>query len=462
MNEVWIFMLLALVFMGLGFLIGSYFIRFRAASRRSTLEERQRQLEQQRELVSSDLEKAREEIQKNRSEKENLGLELVRKEGEIEKLREQYHEQKQQLEEVQKTFTKEFENLANKILEEKSLKFTEQNQKNIKNILLPLQERIQHFEKKVEETRKENYGIHEALKEQLRNLQSQNLKITQEAENLTRALKGDSKMQGNWGELVLERVLEKSGLERDREYTVQQSFTRPDGSRVLPDVIIHLPNGNKMVVDSKVSLTDYERFVNADETDQERYLKDHVNSLKRHVEQLSAKKYEDLYEMESPDFVLMFVPIETAFTIAINHDNDIYNTAFAKNIVIVTPSTLLATLRTIDSMWSNEKQRRNAVEIARQAGNLYDKFVGFAEDLTEVGRKMDSAKRDYEGAMNKLVSGKGNLVGRVEKLRQLGAKSKKSMPDPIIKRSMESGDENISGEQSTLEFQDSADTEKTT
>ena len=166
--------------------------------------------------------------------------------------------------------------------------------------------------------------------------------------------------------------------------------------------------------------------------------------------------------MESPDFVLMFVPIETAFTIAINHDNDIYNTAFAKNIVIVTPSTLLATLRTIDSMWSNEKQRRNAVEIARQAGNLYDKFVGFAEDLTEVGRKMDSAKRDYEGAMNKLVSGKGNLVGRVEKLRQLGAKSKKSMPDPIIKRSMESGDENISGEQSTLEFQDSTDTEKTT
>lgn len=448
MEDIWIFMLPALVFLGLGFLIGSYFTRFRAASVNSALEERQRQLEQQRQGHIAELEKAREEVLRKQEEKEQTALNLVRREGEIERLREQYGEQKQQLEEVQKTFTKEFENLANKILDEKSLKFTEQNQKNIRNILQPLQERIQHFEKKVEETRKENYGIHEALKEQLRNLQTQNQKITQEAENLTRALKGDSKMQGNWGELVLERVLEKSGLERDREYSVQQSFNRADGSRVMPDVIIHLPNGNKMVVDSKVSLTDYERFVNAGEAEREKHLKDHVSSLKRHVDQLSAKKYEDLYEMESPDFVLMFVPIETAFTIAINFDNEIYNSAFAKNIVIVTPSTLLATLRTIDSMWSNEKQRRNAIEIARQAGNLYDKFVGFAEDLTEVGRKMDSAKRDYEGAMNKLVTGKGNLVGRVEKLRALGAKSKKTLPDPILKRAAESGDND------SLELQD--------
>jgi DNA recombination protein RmuC len=269
------------------------------------------------------------------------------------------------------------------------------------------------------------------------NLQNQNLKITREAENLTRALKGDSKMQGNWGELVLERVLEKSGLEKDREYTVQQSFQREDGSRVLPDVIIHLPNGNKMVVDSKVSLTHYERFVNADEEEQKEFLKDHINSLKRHVEQLSAKKYEDLYEMESPDFVLMFVPIETAFTIAINAEPDLYNKAFERNIVIVTPSTLLATLRTIDTMWSNEKQRRNAIEIARQAGALYDKFEGLVTDLTQVGKKMDEAKKEYGGAMNKLVEGKGNIIGRIEKLKKMGAKAKKSLPDSILRRAAE-------------------------
>ncbi|NNC61282.1 MAG: DNA recombination protein RmuC, partial [Eudoraea sp.] len=246
-----------------------------------------------------------------------------------------------------------------------------------------------------------------------------------------------SKMQGNWGELVLERVLEKSGLEKDREYTVQQSFTRKDGSRVLPDVVINLPDGKKMVIDSKVSLTDYERFVNAEEEEQEKNLKDHINSLKKHVEQLSAKKYEDLYDMESPDFVLMFVPIETAFSAAINKDSSLYNNAFDKNIVIVTPSTLLATLRTIDTMWNNEKQQRNAIEIARQAGALYDKFEGFVTDLTKVGKKMDEAKNEYRGAMNKLVEGRGNIITSIQKLKKMGAKAKKSLPDSILKRAEE-------------------------
>ncbi|SFR31211.1 DNA recombination protein RmuC [Robiginitalea myxolifaciens] len=434
MENIWVILGLALVFGGLGFLVGRLLTRSQFTSQSLVQQERERASEQSQEQLRLELASAREEVTSLREQREIQGQQLIRREGEVAALQEKYQEQKAQLEEVQQRFTKEFENLANKILEEKSLKFTEQNQKNIKTVLEPLQQRIKDFEEKVEKTRKENYGIHEALKEQLRNLQSQNLKISQEAENLTRALKGDSKMQGNWGELVLERVLEKSGLERDREYHVQQSFQRADGTRVLPDVIINLPNGNKMVVDSKVSLTDYERYVNAEEEERAALLKAHVNSIKRHVEQLSAKKYEDLYEMESPDFVLMFVPIETAFTVAVNYDLEIYNTAFAKNIVIVTPSTLLATLRTIDSMWSNEKQRRNALEIARQAGNLYDKFVGFADDLTEVGRKMDSAKKDYEGAMNKLVSGKGNLVSRVETLRSLGAKSKKSLPEPLLKR----------------------------
>ncbi|MGB5370763.1 MAG: DNA recombination protein RmuC, partial [Flavobacteriaceae bacterium] len=219
---------------------------------------------------------------------------------------------------------------------------------------------------------------------------------------------------------------------------VQQSFTLADGTRVLPDVIIHLPDGKKMVVDSKVSLTDYERYVNSDDDVlKDKFLKDHVGSLNKHVDQLSAKKYEDLYEMESPDFVLMFIPIEPAFAIALNSDSSLYNKAFEKNIVIVTPSTLLATLRTIDSMWNNEKQQRNAIEIARQAGALYDKFEGFVGDLTKVGKKMDEAKSEYKGAMNKLVEGRGNIINSIEKLKKMGAKTKKSLPESILKRATE-------------------------
>lgn len=437
MNELWIYAALAMVFLAAGYLLGSYIHRLKIQSARSALEERERQLGLNLEVQGAELQAVRAQNQELQQAREQKGHELVRREAEIANLREKLEEQKRQLEELQQTFAKEFENLANKILEEKSIKFTEQNQKNIKSILQPLQERIQLFEQKVDLTHKESIRQNATLREQLQNLQNQNLRITQEAENLTRALKGDSKMQGNWGELVLERVLEKSGLERDREYSVQQSFTREDGSRVMPDVIIHLPNGNKMVVDSKVSLTDYERYVNAEETHRETFLKEHVNSLRRHVEQLSAKKYEDLYEMESPDFVLMFVPIETAFSIAINYDNDLYNKAFERNIVIVTPSTLLATLRTIDSMWSNEKQRRNAVEIARQAGALYDKFEGFVGDLTRVGKKMDEAKDEYRGAMNKLVEGRGNILTSIEKLKKMGAKAKKSIPEPLLRRARE-------------------------
>jgi DNA recombination protein RmuC len=277
--------------------------------------------------------------------------------------------------------------------------------------------------------------MHSALKEQLLGLKDLNQQMTKEATNLTRALKGDSKMQGNWGELVLERVLEKSGLEKDREYFVQQSFNREDGKRVLPDVVLHLPDNKRMVIDSKVSLTDYERYANSDDDDKTQFLKAHVNSINKHVSQLSEKKYEDLYDIESPDFVLMFIPIEPAFAVALNQDNMLYNKAFEKNIVIVTPSTLLATLRTVDTMWNNEKQQRNALEIAKQAGALYDKFEGLVVDLTGVGKKIDAAKTDYSAAMNKLVDGKGNLIGRIEKLKKMGAKAKKSLPEAILKRS---------------------------
>jgi DNA recombination protein RmuC len=344
---------------------------------------------------------------------------------------------------LQEKFTKEFENLANKILEEKTNKFTEQNKENMKTILSPLQEKIQLFEKKVDDTHKESIDYHAALRQQILGLREMNDKMSKETINLTKALKGDSKMQGNWGELVLERVLEKSGLEKGREYEVQQSFTNEEGSRILPDVIINLPDGKKMVVDSKVSLTAYERFVNEEDEDAKAtFLKEHVNSVKRHVDQLSDKNYQDIYEMESPDFVLLFIPIEPAFALALNEDNTLYNKAFEKNIVIVTPSTLLATLRTIDSMWTNQKQQENAIEIARQAGALYDKFEGFVGDLVKIGKKMDEAKVEYGSAMNKLVEGKGNLVTSVEKLKKMGAKAKKALPENIIKRAIENESDN--------------------
>jgi len=422
----------------LGFFIGHYIQQLKTKSGQSALEEREKQLRVQLQDLEERLSAVTEKANHLQEEKNLLGHQITRYESDLENLQQKNREQKEEVTQLQEKFTKEFENLANKILDEKSLKFTEQNQKNIKNILNPLQEKIQLFEKKVEDSQKENISIHSALREQLLNLQNQNLKISKEAENLTKALKGDSKMQGNWGELVLERVLEKSNLTKDREYTIQPSFTTKEGNRVLPDVVINLPDGKKMIIDSKVSLTDYERLVNSEEeTERETHLKNHIRSLNKHVDQLSAKKYEDLYDMESPDFVLMFVPIETAFSIATNNDRNLYVKAFEKNIVIVTPSTLLATLRTIDSLWANEKQRRNAIEIARQAGALYDKFEGFITDLTRLGKRMDDAKGDYVEAMKKLHSGQGNLIARVEKLKKLGAKAKKSIPDANLKRAMD-------------------------
>ena len=336
---------------------------------------------------------------------------------------------------MQETAKTEFKNIANLILEEKTEKFTLQNQTNLKIILDPLQEKINLFEKKVETTHKESIDYHAALRQQIIGLKDLNQQMSKETLNLTKALKGDNKIQGNWGELVLERVLEKSGLEKGREYEVQKSHTNEDGNRVLPDVVINLPDGKKMVIDSKVSLNSYERYINEEEEIPKMlHLKDHVSSIKKHVEQLGSKNYQNLYQMESPDFVLLFIPIEPAFAIALNEDTHLYNKAFEKNIVIVTPSTLLATLRTIDSMWTNQKQQENAFEIARQAGALYDKFEGFVSDLMKIGNKIKDSKSEYDNAMNKLVDGRGNLITSVEKLKKMGARAKKSLPDNILSR----------------------------
>ena len=433
------FLLLFIVALVIGIFIGKMLFSAKSQSEKVFLEEKLNDFKEQSLVEKTTLEKqlqqTLQEKESIRNEKEALNIQLTKKEVDFENLWQRNKEQKEEVEKLQEKFTKEFENLANKILDEKSSKFTEQNKENMKNILSPLQDKIQLFEKKVEDTHKESIDYHAALRQQILGLKEMNLQMSKETLNLTKALKGDSKMQGNWGELILERVLEKSGLEKDREYFVQQSHTNAEGNRVFPDVVINLPDGKKMIVDSKVSLTAYEKYINEEDDNLKNgFLKEHVNSIKRHVEQLGDKNYQDLYQIESPDFVLLFIPMEPAFALALNEDTTLYNKAFEKNIVIVTPSTLLATLRTIDSMWANQKQQENAFEIARQAGALYDKFEGFVADLIKIGKKIDESKVEYQGAMNKLVDGKGNLITSVEKLKKMGAKAKKALPDNILVR----------------------------
>lgn len=443
-------LLLAFVIaLALGTYIGKVVFSSKAAADKKVSEERNNsllmqidQLKQQSQNELLGLEKqlvqAHAERDSLRQAKDSLSIQLTKKETDFDNLFERMREQRQETDELREKFTKEFENLANKILEEKSVKFTEQNRENLKNILSPLQEKIHLFEKKVEDTHKESIDYHAALRQQILGLRDMNEQMSKETINLTRALKGDTKMQGNWGELILERVLEKSGLEKDREYYVQQSHVNDEGSRVQPDVVINLPDGKKMIVDSKVSLVAYERYINEEDDPLKLvHLKEHVNSIKRHVDQLSDKNYHDLYKIESPDFVLLFIPMEPAFAVALNEDTTLYGKAFERNIVIVTPSTLLATLRTIDSMWSNQKQQENAYEIARQAGALYDKFEGFVGDLTKVGNKMKDAQNEYQNAMGKLVDGRGNIITSIEKLKKMGAKAKKSLPENIIARALQ-------------------------
>ena len=442
MSEPFIIFLIGSISALAGAYVGNLIARLKAKTESSKLEERLLQLKDKEEKLHERFETALQERDAERKEKDFLNEELVRRNSENQNLEVKLNEQKNELEKMQEKLQKEFENLANKILDTKSEKFTKQNAEKLDIILKPLQEKIEKFEKKVEETHKESIDRHAMLRQQIIGLKELNEQMSKEAVNLTKALKGDSKLQGNWGELVLERVLEKSGLEKDREYEVQSSFTNEAGQRVLPDVVLHLPDNKKMVIDSKVSLTAYERFVNEeDKTQQAIYLKEHIASLRKHVEQLSAKNYQDIYTIESPDFVLLFVPIEPAFAVAINFDNDIYNWAFEKNIVIVTPTTLLATLRTVDTMWNNEKQQRNALDIAMLAGRLYDQFVNLTDDLIKVGNQLKTVQGSYDGTMKKLT-GKGNLITKVEAIKKLGIKQKKNLNERLLQRAEDEEDEN--------------------
>jgi DNA recombination protein RmuC len=372
--------------------------------------------------------------------------EIVRATADLAKARADLHHaellgqnQRSELEQVEGRFRTEFENLANKILEEKSTRFAAQNQANLNQVLGPLRQQIGEFRTKVEEIHRNDVADRAVLKTQLESLAKTNNSMSEEAKNLTLALKGDSKAQGAWGELVLERVLESSGLRRGQEFTVQETLKSADGSWLRPDVIIHLPERRHLVVDSKVSLTAYERYCSSREPEAGRLaLQEHVRSIRKHVAELAAKGYQDLHHISTPEFVFMFVPVEPALTCALQADRSLFNEAFEKRIILVTPSTLLATLRTVAQIWKQEKQTRNALEIARRSGALYDKFVGFYSDLQVLGEKLNDTNAAYAAALNKLKTGRGNLVKSAEDLRNLGARATKELPADTVRGAEES------------------------
>lgn len=380
------------------------------------------------------------EVSQERNRVLELNNSLAATEADYRNLQEKLVDQKKELENMNDKFTIQFKNLANDIFEEKSKKFTEQNKSNIFDMLKPLGEKIVEFEKRVYETHKDNISRSSALREQLENLQKLNVQMTREAENLTRALRGDSQAQGAWGEFILESILEKSGLEKDREYFVQESFATVEG-RLRPDVIIRLPDQKHVIIDSKVSLTAYNNFVNC-QTEEEKvqHLKAHMQSVRQHMKNLSDKNYHKNISESGLDFVIMFIPIEPAYILAIQTEKTLYEEALEKRIVFVSPTLLIPSLQLIKNVWKQEMQTRNVIEIATKAGDLYDKFVGFSEDLINLGRQMDTAKKTYEESMKKLSIGSGNLVRRVEDLKKLGAKASKSIHPNLLQRADDQAD----------------------
>lgn len=414
-------------------------------------------LSQANALKQADLAALRREVELLQIERDNArdaahawNLERAAKENELRRLdalaaslnaelREQQDSHQQRLTDLQGSrdeLRAQFAELAGKIFDEREQRFAETSQQRLGQLLDPLKERIQSFEKRVEESYQAEARERFSLAKELERLQQLNLRLSDEATNLTRALKGQ-KTQGNWGELILERVLEHAGLEKGREYQTQVSLKGPDGERFQPDVLIMLPGDKQVVVDSKVSLTAYQQYVGSDDPQvAQAALKQHVLSLRNHVKGLAGKDYKRLEGLHSLDFVLLFVPIEAAFSAALQAEPNLFQEAFDRHIVIVSPTTLLATLRVIDSLWKQERQSQNAREIAERAGWLYDKFVLFIQDLDEVGNRLQQLDKAYAAARNKLTEGRGNLVSRSEQLKLLGARASKSLPADLLERAM--------------------------
>lgn len=390
-------------------------------------------LEKQIEEQKSEVEELNKKVYHLDIHKNDLQISLTKAEAEIKNLSQKLIDERKQLEELNQRFSTEFENLAQKILDEKSEKFAKQNQENLSLILNPLREKIHGFEKRVEDTHKESIEHGAKLRQQIIGLKELNEQMSVEANNLTRALKSESKTQGNWGEMILESVLEKSGLQKGQEFFVQTSVYTENNKRLIPDVIIELPGNRKVIIDSKVSLVAYERYVNeTDNITREKWKKQHLSSIENHVINLSKKDYNQLHKLQSPDFVLLFIPIESAFALASQSSPFLYRNAFEKGIILVTPTTLLAVLKTIDTLWQNEKQKANALEIATQAGRLYDTFANLLNDFLKMGKELDSAKNAYDGTMKKLT-GNRNLFKNIENLKKLGAKSRKEIDEKLLK-----------------------------
>jgi DNA recombination protein RmuC len=413
----------------IGILIGAVVGYFIASSRKGSNDG----LLAENNLLKSDLEEKKRDLDKAREEANQANQCIA---GSIEKFKSQEEKLttlKDELENINKKYTTEFENIANKILEEKTQKFTDQNKSNLDTILTPLRERITEFSEKVEKAYKEENTERITLKAEIKQLVELNKQVSEEANNLAKALKGDSQAQGSWGEYILESVLEKSGLVKDREYFIQESFSTGTNSRVRPDVIVKLPENKNIIIDSKVSLVAYERFVSEhDELAKANHLKEHIQSIKNHIKGLSEKNYQDLHKVGSLDFVLLFVPIESAFALGIQNESKLFTDAFEKNIMLVSPSTLLLALRTIANIWRTEYQNKNAVEIGRLAGAMYDKLVGFTSDMEDIKKSIDKSSENYEKAINKLLQGKGNVMNTAQKIKHLGAKTSKNLPEDFL------------------------------
>lgn len=380
--------------------------------------------ENKEQLASKDL-----TISKSLDELKSAEIESAKKSSELNNLKLRFDEFKNEATNLQHQLKTEFKNIANEIVKEQSKDFSAHNQ----TLLKPFKNQLESFEKAVQEQMKDNIQRATSFKEQIEQLKSLNLQISEEATNLTKALKGDNKFQGNWGELILERVLESSGLEKGAEYKTQVSLTNVDEDRIQPDAIVYLPDDKHIIIDSKVSLIAYEQYVNAtNEEEREQHLKAHLLSVKTHIKQLSEKKYQTAEGLSTPDFILLFVPIEASFGVAVKEDIDIFNFAWKKNIVIVSPSTMLATLKTVASLWKQEKQNKNVLKIAEESGKLYDKFVGFVTDLTKIEKSLEKTAKEFSEAQKKLHEGKGNIIGRIEKIKELGAKTTKQIDEKYL------------------------------
>ena len=375
------------------------------------------------------------DLKSERQKNETLNSEIAKYKSENQFLEEKLANQKQEIEELNEKFSKEFELLANKIFDEKSEKLTKQNEAKLNDILKPLKIDIDDFKNQLRISNETNIERSVLLTKHLEDMKNMHNQMSEETSNLTKALRGDSKKQGDWGELQLDKILEFSGLEKGKEYIKQgkdMNLSDEDGNRLQPDVIIMLPDDKHIIIDSKVSLIEYTRYIESEDKDMKGHIVNIARDIRTHIKELGDKKYESINQLNSPDYVLMFIPIEATFSLAINEDPELWSFAWDKRIVLVSPSTLLAVLKTVSSLWTQDKQNENVTEIAQQAGALYDKFVGFIDDMDSIGKSISNSEKAYQGALNKLSSGKGNLVGRAEKIKKLGAKTKKTIPQKLL------------------------------